>query len=119
MPEFSDYASEVAEEIRGIQEALCVPLSTEGNELAGQLVQAEATYARLTFISSFAHGFLEGATSDAWRTAEGTVPEREAHVKAAVAQQRRFASTLDGLCKAILQRISLGQSLLRHLERRT
>lgn len=95
---------------------LSVPMDAEPNVLAEQLRNCESLYARITSLAAFTDAFIDGATSEAWRTAKGTVPEKEAWVRGETAQQRRLSNVLSGLCRAISQRISLGQSLLRKLE---
>lgn len=115
--DFSTWLEENGPWIKVVQEELSEPLSEDLNRVTDQLRKAESQYARLTTLQSYARGFLEGGTFEAWLMAKGTVPEKEDAVKAAVRIERRTAGIIEGLCRAISQRISLGQSLLRLAER--
>lgn len=117
MDPFFDFVLATREEVEKMLTFMSYPLE-ESNPavLARQLVEAESYYARAATILADTTAHLEAAECESLPPV-GTELERKTKVKGKTIDHRRHRAVLEGLCKALTNRVSLGQSLLRSRER--
>lgn len=115
---FEDFVESHKTEITQVQAMLSSPMSDNPTELNAQLRAIEAQYARMVTIRAFADSFLDLKSYELLPGRDlGTELDRKSKLEALVAPQRRFRDVLVGVCRAIEQRVSLGQSLIKAQER--
>lgn len=113
---FEQWLSESTPQIGRVQAILAEPLTDIPGRITAQLCTVEAWGGRMNTLLSESNAWLDIAEHDALQKIdpELTVLERETILKNAVVQYRRYRDIIDGLCRAISTRISLGQSILRN-----
>lgn len=117
---FEEFLEKHRGEIDDLQRLLSTELPDNPTELEVALRHSEAQYARMTTIRAWADSWLDIASHRLLPPKEGrTELEREKELDALVVQHRRFRDICSGLCDAIGQRLSLGQSLLKAQQRET
>ena len=101
-------------EIKNIQRLLAEELPDNPVVLDSQVRLIESKYAWLTTIVAFYDYELLKAQGDLLgKITDGTAYAREARIKCDTAPERRARDVVEGLIKAVEQRISLVQSLMR------
>jgi len=110
-------------EIATIRAILNLALAQEQPVLRDQLTQAEGYYYRTMEHLSWAETFLDVACAEAnniyVKQSVSTARERDILIDAHVVEQRRFRDLVKGASLAIEQRVILGQSLLKSLDKET
>ena len=115
---FEEFVDRHRGDILGIQKLLDTTLSDNPAELQVQLREIEAWYGRVSTLLAHADYFLDIHASRILPNKEsGTELERKTSLDALCAPQRRFRDVLDGIARAISQRVSLGQILIKSQER--
>jgi len=102
-------------EIEEVQALLSQRLSDNPTRMKDQVLELEAHFARLTTILAEANSALDTARYKEMiaQPKDMTVFQKEIALDASVVAEREHRDILEGLCKAINQRVILCQSLMK------
>lgn len=116
LPEFEAWFREVLPQVHDAQELLADPFNDDPVRLREQMRACEAWHSRVNAMHAEAKSQLSIGRLRALEKVPAAVKdfERRIRVEQAVNVQQRVMDTLDGLARAIKDRLMLGENLNRH-----
>lgn len=112
--QFSDWCAGVEPELKSVRRILSDKLSENPLVLDGQLRAIEAYYSRLSEMLADCNAFLT-VSEERCMPERSAGPEdvRKATMRAETVLERRMCEIINGMCKSIANRMTLGMSLLK------
>lgn len=115
LDEFDAWKEKVKQDLNFVYGMMRKPLSDEPSQIIGEIEEVDGWYSRMIYILSEANGFLDRAKEEYLPgKEEGTAFDREVILDASISLIREHRDKIEGLCEAMKQRVSLGQSVLKY-----